>query len=253
LLVQISIALIMICMGLNVDYIANPFGGREFRLDQLQYPIFNIQYSIFGSLFVLIWIVGFMNVMNWLDGLDGLAGGVGFIGAVTLFFISISDVVNQPPLAIMAIALAGSVLGFLIFNMNPAKIIMGTSGSYFLGFMLSVLAIFSGGKIATALLIMGFPIIDSIWVMALRIKSGRSPFRGDASHLHYRLLERGWSEKKIVISVYVICSMFAAAAVLFQNVGKLISLFLLFVIANYFIYEFGIKGQKGKIIDTKQQ
>lgn len=253
LLIQVSIALIMIYMGLNVDYIANPFGGREFRLDQLQYSIFNIQFSIFGSLFVLFWIVGFMNVMNWLDGLDGLAGGVSFIGSITLFLISISDLVNQPPLAIMAIALAGSILGFLFFNMYPARIFMGTSGSYFLGFMLSVLAIFSGGKIATVLLIMGFPIIDALWVMAGRIRSGGSPFKGDGRHLHYRLLERGWSEKKIVTFVYVICSMFAAAAILFQNVGKLISLLLLFIMANYFIYEFGVKEQKGKIIDTKQQ
>ncbi|MCK4525502.1 MAG: undecaprenyl/decaprenyl-phosphate alpha-N-acetylglucosaminyl 1-phosphate transferase, partial [Candidatus Andersenbacteria bacterium] len=88
LLGQVVVVLIMIYAGLQVDYIANPFGGAEFRLDQFQYSIFNIQYSILGSLFILFWIVGFMNVMNWLDGLDGLAGGVGFIGAVTLFFLS---------------------------------------------------------------------------------------------------------------------------------------------------------------------
>ncbi|MFA6096403.1 MAG: MraY family glycosyltransferase [Candidatus Paceibacterota bacterium] len=248
LLVQISVALIMIYSGLTVDYIANPLGGKEFRLDQFVIG----DYSVLGSLFVLFWIVGFMNVMNWLDGSDGLAGGVGFIGAVTLFIISISDIVNQPPLAIMAIALAGSTLGFLIFNMHPARIFMGTSGSYFLGFMLSVLAIFSGGKIATALLIMGFPIIDAMWVMAVRMRSGNSPFTGDATHLHYRLLKRGWSQKKIAYFVYVICAVFAVAAIFFQNIGKIISLILLFVLANYLIYEFGIKGEKGKIIDTKQ-
>lgn len=248
LLIQVSVAAIMIYLGLNVDYIANPFGPREFRLDQ--YVIGG--YSVLGSLFILIWIVGSMNVVNWLDGIDGLAGGVSFIGAVTLFIISISDVVNQPPLAIMAMSLAGSILGFLIFNMHPAKIIMGTSGSYFLGFMLSVLAIFSGGKIATALLILGFPIIDAVWVMAGRLKSGGSLFRGDASHLHYRLLERGWSQKKIACFIYSVCSFFAVAAILFQGIGKIISLLLLFVLANYFIYEFGVKGQKRKIIDTKQ-
>jgi len=85
-----------------------------------------------------------MNVMNWLDGLDGLAGGVGFIGAITLFFLSISHLVNQPPLGIISIAFAGAILGFLFFNFNPAKIFMGTTGSMFLGFMLAVIAIFSG-------------------------------------------------------------------------------------------------------------
>jgi len=248
LLFQISVAMIMIYAGLSIDYIANPFGGKEFRLDQFMVG----DYSVFGSIFVLIWIIGFMNVMNWLDGLDGLAGGVGFIGAITLFIISVSDIVNQPPLAIIAMILAGSILGFLIFNMHPAKIIMGTSGSMFLGFILATLSVFSGGKIATALLVAGFPIIDSIWVMLGRIRSGNSPFMGDARHLHYRLLEKGWSQKKIAYFIYSICIVFSVAAILFHEMEKAISLFILFLIANYFIYEFGIKGEKGKIIDTRQ-
>lgn len=252
-LMQVSVVATMILAGLSVDYIANPFGGREFRLDQIQLSIINYEISVFGSLFVLFWIIGSMNVMNWLDGLDGLAGGVGFIGAITLFLISISDIVNQPPLGIMLAALAGSIGGFLIFNMYPARIIMGTSGSYFLGFMLSVLAIFSGGKIATALLIMGFPIIDAMWVMAGRIRAKNSPFKGDATHLHYRLLERGWSQRKIVCFVCAICFIFAVAAILFQNAGKVMSLFLLLIIVNYIMYQYVIKDKKGKIIDTKRE
>ena len=229
LLGQIIVVVIMIYAGLQVDYIANPFGGAEFRLDQFQYSILNTEYSILGSLFILFWIIGFMNVMNWLDGLDGLAGGVGFIGVITLFFLSISNLVNQPPLGIISIAVAGAILGFLFFNFNPAKIFMGTTGSMFLGFILAVLAVFSGGKIATALLIMGFPILDAAWVITQRIKAGESPFKGDARHLHYKLLQRGWPQRKVVLFIYLICLSFGVSAIFFQSLGKFLALAVLFI------------------------
>ncbi len=229
LLGQLLIVIIMIYAGLQVDYIANPFGGPEFRLDTFHFPLSTFHFPILSSIFILFWIVSFMNAMNWLDGLDGLAGGVGFIGAITLFFLSISNLVNQPPLGIISIILAGAILGFLVFNFYPAKIFMGTSGSMFLGFILAALAIFSGGKIAAALLVMGFPILDAIWVIAQRIKSGKSPFKGDARHLHYRLLEKGWTQKKAVLFIYSICIIFGASALIFQNINKLLALAILFI------------------------
>lgn len=247
-ILQLLTASTMLIAGLNVEYIANPFGGTEFRLDQ--HYVYG--FPLLGSVFVLFWILGFMNVVNWLDGLDGLAGGVGFIGAISLFLISVSDLVNQPPLGIMAIILAGSILGFLVFNLHPARIFMGTSGSMFLGFMLAVIAVFSGGKIATALLVMGFPIIDAMWVIIERLKFGRSPFMGDTRHIHHRLLTKGWSHKKIAVFVYTVSAIFAIFAIVFQNTEKIASLFVLFVFANYFIYKYGIKGEKSDIIDTKR-
>ncbi len=251
LLGQVAVVLIMIYAGLSVDYIANPFGGPEFRLDQIQYSIFlpagqagNIQYSVLGSLFILFWIIGFMNIMNWLDGLDGLAGGVGLIGAVTLFFLSISHLVNQPPLGIISIALVGAILGFLFFNFYPAKIFMGTSGSMFLGFMLAVIAIFSGGKIATALLVMGFPILDAVWVIAKRIKNKKSPFQGDKSHFHYQLLKLGWSQKKVVLFIYSICLFFGLSAFVFQSVGKVLALIGLFILMVIIVFGLELRGKK---------
>ena len=244
LLGQIVIVLIMIYAGLNVNYIANPFGGAEFRLDQYHYSLFTIHYSILGSLFALFWIIGFMNIMNWLDGLDGLAGGTGLIGATTLFFLSISHLVNQPPLGIISIALAGAILGFLFFNFYPAKIFMGTSGSMFLGFMLAIIAIFSGGKIATALLIMGFPALDAVWVIARRIKNKKSPFQGDRSHIHYQLLELGWSQKKVVLFIYSICFLFGISALVFQSAGKVLALAILFVLMAIIIFGVELKKKK---------
>ncbi len=242
LLGQIAVVIIMIYAGLNVDYIANPLGGVEFRLDAFQYSILNTEYSILGSLFVLFWIIGFMNAMNWLDGLDGLAGGVGLIGAITLFLLSISGLVNQPPLGIMSVAFAGAILGFLFFNFYPAKIFMGTAGSMFLGFILAVLAIFSGGKIATAILVMGFPILDTIWVIIQRIKAGNSIFKGDTRHLHYKLLERGWSQKKVAFFVYSICLAFGASAIVFQGLGKILALAILFIF--FYLVLTGVSREK---------
>ncbi|MFA7169708.1 MAG: MraY family glycosyltransferase [Candidatus Paceibacterota bacterium] len=222
---QVFIALVMICFGLGVDYIANPFGGREFRLD----AFFFLDYSVIGSIFVIFWIVGFMNVVNWLDGMDGLAGGVGAIAAFTLFFLSISDLVNQPPLAIMAISLVGALLGFLVFNFHPAKIFMGSSGALFLGFVLSVLAIFSGGKIATVFLVMGFPIFDALWVMLKRHRAGKSLFLGDRKHFCYYLLdEKKWTVKHIVLLIYLLCAIFGLSALALHGVYKFVALLILF-------------------------
>ncbi len=230
LLGQAVVALVMIFAGLAVDYIANPFGGREFRLDLYKFSIFGFQFSVLSSLFVLFWTVGFMNVMNWLDGLDGLAAGVGFIGAIVLFLLSVSELVNQPPLGIISASLAGAILGFLLFNFHPAKVFMGTSGSMFLGFALAVIAVFSGGKIATAFLVMGFPILDAVWVVVQRVRSGHSPFKGDRRHLHYKLLERGWSQKKVVLTIYLICATFGVSALVFQSMGKILAFFALLIL-----------------------
>ncbi|MDD3190859.1 MAG: MraY family glycosyltransferase [Candidatus Pacebacteria bacterium] len=224
---QIFIALVMIYFGLGVDYVANPFGGREFRLDTFYF----FDFSVLGSFFVILWIVGFMNVVNWLDGLDGLAGGVGAIASLTLFFLSISDLVNQPPLAILAITFVGALLGFLVFNFYPAKIFMGTSGSMFLGFMLAVLAIFAGGKIATVFLVMGFPILDAVWVVYKRLHEGRSPFIGDRNHFHYYLFDKlGWSERRTVFSIYLLSAVLGFLSLIFQGIYKFMVLVILFII-----------------------
>jgi len=239
---QIIIALVMIYSGLEVQYIANPFGGTEFRLDSAVYSIAGNQYFFFSAAFVLFLIVGFINVVNWLDGLDGLAGGVGVIGFLTLFFLSISDLVNQPPVGIISIAATGAILGFLFFNFYPAKIFMGTSGSMFIGFLLAVVSVFSGAKLATVALVLTIPILDAAWVIVRRIRKNLSVFSADKNHLHYRLLELGFSQKKIVLLYYILTVFFGFIALKSGGAGKIIafilfaSLIILFVnlIENFF-------------------
>lgn len=232
---QIIIVLVMIYMGLAVQYIANPFGGAEFRLDSVVLGIAGNQYYFFSSIFILFLIVGFMNIVNWLDGLDGLAGGVGAIGFLTLFFLSISSLVDQPPLGIISIAAAGAILGFLPFNFYPAKIFMGTSGSMFIGFLLAVVSIFSGAKLATVALVLTIPILDAIWVIIRRMRNRSSIFSGDKTHLHYCLLELGFSQKKIVVFYYILSIFFGFIALKLGGLGKFIAFFIFTFLIILFI------------------
>lgn len=224
LLFQIAVAILIFIFGIRVEYITNPLGGLIFlNLGKFLLP------SLF---FVIFWIVLMINSMNWVDGVDGLSGGVSFIGSLTIFFLSLKPEVNQPPVAIIAMALAGAFLGFLIFNFNPSKILAGTSGSMFMGFILASLAIFAGVKIATALLIMAVPVIDALWVIGERMKSSDSVFKSDNRHLHYKLLELGWSQKRIIVFFYTITLCVSAVALNTRAMGKMITLILVAVIMS---------------------
>jgi len=222
---QLLASLVVVLSGIRVDYLANPLGG-VIRLDSLMVWT----YPLVGSVFIIFWIVFLMNVLNWTDGLDGLAGGTGAIGAASLFFLSISSMVNQPPLGIISIIFLGAILGFLIFNFPPAKIFMGTSGSMFIGFALAVISIFSGAKLATLALVLSVPILDALWVVVQRIKNKKSIFRGDLSHLHYQLLDLGFSTRQIVIFYYIIAAVFGFIAVNMGGWGKIITFALFSVI-----------------------
>ena len=182
---------------------------------------------IAGLIVVAIWAVLLMNSMNWIDGIDGISSGISLIGGATIFFLSLRPEVNQPPIGIISAVFIGGLLAFLLFNFYPAKILAGTSGSMFMGFVLAILAIFAGAKIATTLLVMAVPIVDALWVIGERFQSKKSIFSADRRHLHYRLLEFGWSPKKICIFYYVITGLIAVLALNTRAVGKTIT-FVLF-------------------------
>ncbi len=194
--------------------------------------------DIFGSPFWLLvaipftffWIVGMINTVNATDGLDGLAGGVVFIGAVILFletlFQSRGDKF-QFTSAVLALALAAAILGFLIFNWHPASIFMGDCGSNFLGFALAVISIIDGAKVAAALLIIGFPVLDLAFVYLNRIYHRRDPKQADRSHIHHRLMDMGWKQEWIVALFYFISLFFGVVGLLpFVNdpLSKFVSL-----------------------------
>ena len=153
--------------------------------------------------------------------------GVTAIGALVIFTVSLYWDVPSSGTSVLALILAGACLGFLIYNWHPAKIFLGEGGSVFCGFMLGVLAIISGSKIATALLIMGIPILDVIWVIIRRLWQGRSPVSADRKHLHFRLLDIGLSQRQAVIFLYFLTAAFGVTSLFLRSRGKLIALAVL--------------------------
>lgn len=204
-------------VGVGITQLSNPFG-----------PPITINYLFLGlplsGILVWAWLMGMVFTTKFLDGLDGLASGIGVIASVSLFFLSLTAKVNQPVTAVLAIILAGSLLGFLFYNFNPASIFLGEAGSTLIGFSLGVLSVILGGKIATAFLVMGIPILDVAWVIVRRLYEHKSPFKADRKHLHFRLLDKGFSQRQSVLILYALSAIFGFTAVFLQSKGKLIAL-----------------------------
>jgi UDP-GlcNAc:undecaprenyl-phosphate GlcNAc-1-phosphate transferase len=244
---QLISALIIIIFGVDIGFINNPFGNPIY-LNTFNFEILNINghpyfFTLFSDLFAIFWIILIINVINWMDGIDGVSGGVGLIGALSLFFISLLPEVNQPLTASLSILLAGSLSAFLIFNFKNARVMLGTAGSAFLGFSLAVLSIMSGGKLATALLILGFPILDAFWVIFQRIKNKKPIWKADQNHFHHRLLALGFSQTKITLIILSVCALFAIIAISANTYLKAISLLIL-AISSLIILIFSSKKKQ---------
>jgi UDP-N-acetylmuramyl pentapeptide phosphotransferase/UDP-N-acetylglucosamine-1-phosphate transferase len=168
-----------------------------------------------------------INVINFLDGLDGLASGISLIATIILYFLAIKPEVNQMSMSVLAIVLAGALIGFLPFNFYPAKVFLGDSGSQVLGFLLATFAIISGGKLATAFLVLGVPILDVVWVIARRVLAHKPVYQADRFHLHHRLLEAGLQHRGAVLLLYTISAAFGLIALETQTLGKLIAAIVL--------------------------
>lgn len=216
---QIIIISFVCFLGVRLHFISNPLGGIFLLDDSLGYFI--------GFLIAIVWVVLLMNAMNWVDGVDGISAGITFITGITILILSLRPEVNQPPIAIMASAFLGGMLAFFLFNYNPAKILAGTSGSMFMGFILAVLAIFSGAKIATTLLVLTIPVLDALWVIGERIKAKKSIFLADKNHLHHKLLGLGWSQKKICLFYCGITALIAIISLNTRDGSKLVAFLLL--------------------------
>lgn len=219
---QVAITVILFTFGLRITSIKNPF-GESFMLGEEGSIVI-----LFGFVLLLLWVFLVMNAVNWLDGLDGLLGGVVAITLVTIFFLSLKPEVNQPPVALLSLIGVGITAGFLFFNIHPAKLLAGTAGSLFLGFLITVLSIIAGTKIATALLVLSLPIADALWVIGERLSAGKSIFQPDKRHLHYKLRELGWSEGRIAWFFSLFTAVIAVIALNTEALGKFIAFLLVF-------------------------
>lgn len=175
----------------------------------------------------LVWIVGMMNTVNFVDGLDGLAAG---IGAITALFFAIHAwwVWQQLSIALFSLALAGACLGFLLFNVYPARVFLGSAGALTLGFALATLSILAPARVMTALMALAVPIADTAYQIMDRWRRGRSPFQGDRGHLHFRLADMGFSQRQIVFTYWLVTVAFGSAALLIPSpLWKLLALLAL--------------------------
>lgn len=177
----------------------------------------------------VVWLLLTTNALNWFDGIPGQVGTLSTIGFVTIGMLSLSARVNQPHIALVAFALAAIAFGCLLFDFPPPRVVLGDSGSMFFGLMLGILTIFAGGKVATAFLVLGVPILDLAFVITQRLYKGRSPFRGSmhGEHLHHRLLAKGWSPRGIIALTAGIGAAFGTTALFLDTFGKFVAAIVL--------------------------
>ena len=183
------------------------------RFDSLNFPFLGtIDLGMSGYVVSVLWLVGVTNALNLIDGIDGLASGVAYLIAVSLAILSIYH--KHPLLAVVMCSMAGACLGFLRFNFSPAKIFLGDSGSLFLGITLAVSATFGsvkeqlGSSLLLPMVLLGYPIADTLLSMARRFIRGKPIFTGDASHIHHRLLRQGLDHPKVCLTLYAVCITF---------------------------------------------
>lgn len=224
--IQIIAAAIPVCVGgLKIEFFTsfNPFSDNPyFSLGYLTIPV------------TIIWIVGITNAVNLIDGLDGLAAGVSSIAALTMLAVGL--LTNEVMVAITMAAIAGSCLGFLPYNFNPAKIFMGDTGSTFLGFMLATMSIegffkfYAVISFAVPFLILGLPIFDTASAIARRLLAGRSPMSPDRGHVHHKLVDMGFNVKQSVAILYAISGTLGLAAVILTTSGEAKAMILILAV-----------------------
>jgi UDP-GlcNAc:undecaprenyl-phosphate/decaprenyl-phosphate GlcNAc-1-phosphate transferase len=205
---QIIAALTVVLAGIQIEFISIPFGPR------IEFGLWSIPITVF-------WIIAVTNAINLIDGLDGLAAGISSIALITISGMAI--VSGNIFVAILGLLMLGSTLGFLVYNFYPAKIFLGDSGSYFLGFMISVLSIQGLFKnvavfsIIVPVIILGVPIVDTISAIIRRKVLGRPISSPDKLHLHHCLLQLGYSHRQTVLILYAMSGLFSLAAIVFSR------------------------------------
>jgi UDP-GlcNAc:undecaprenyl-phosphate GlcNAc-1-phosphate transferase len=230
LAVHLVAAAIVAYAGIRIEYLGNPFGAT-LELTEI--------FFLLPHFITIVWLVGFANVLNWLDGVPGLSAASAASAGIFLGILSVSAVVDQPQTALLSLIFAASALGFVLFNLPPPKMLLGDTGAMVFGFTLASISVFSGGKMATAFIVLALPLLDAAYVLTRRILSGKNPLKGkDNLHLHDRLAELGLADREILLIFLVLSILLGYLSLQLQTVGKAVliaSVALLFLLISYLI------------------
>ncbi len=240
-------SIIVVSSGIGIAYVSNPFGTGVIHLNQWQVPIEFLGQThmvwILSDLFAIIFMLWNMNIVNWSKGVDGQMPGfvsiaLIFIGILSYRFI---DDPTQFNTANLSFIVAGAYAGFLIWNWYPQKIMPGYGAGSLAGFFLSVLAILSGAKLATTLMVLAVPTADAIFSIIRRLYARKSPLWGDRGHLHHKLLDVfHWGKRRIAMLYWATSALMGFLALYLNTLGKLLSIttvmlcvFIVLIVAKY--------------------
>ena len=232
-LIQILSAVIAVLHGVVINVVSNPnvFSSQEaIVLGWLAIPL------------TVLWIVGITNSVNLIDGLDGLAVGVSTISCVTILVVAL--LVSEPNVALIVAALAGACIGFMPYNLNPARIFMGDTGSLLLGYVLATVSV----------LALAVPLSDTLFAFCRRILHCQSPFHADRAHFHHKLMDLGLNQKQAVAILYAISATLGLAAVVLTTKGTIrIALLILALLIGFVVCAFIRKSVHKHHIDVELQ
>ena len=251
-LLNILCAIIVVSVGVNISFITNPLGGILF-LDKLSFPINFLGFGILitaADTIAVIWIVWVMNMLNWSKGVDGQMPGVVAISGIIIGLLSLRfEALDAQTLlaANLSFIIAGSALGFLIYNFHPAKIFPGY-GATSIYLLLAVVSILSSAKLATAILVMGVPLADGVFTIIRRVATGHSPFRHDKKHFHHLLLEMGFGQRRIALFYWIISAILGSLALILTSRGKLFAIIMVVILVGgaLFFLNLMLRGRNDK-------
>ena len=242
LIIQFIAASVPIAAGIGIAYWNSPFGLLDLSHPRVEFFLLGETRSIWilSDLFAVFWIVTLMNFINWgAKGVDGQLSGVIAIAALVIAILSFrfSADITEWPVTTLAAILSGAFLGFLPWHKYPQKIMPGFSGSNLAGFMLGVLSILTTTKVGTLFLVLGVPLIDSGYTVIRRIAQGKSPVWGDHGHLHHRLLDIGWSKRKVAYFYWAVTGVLGLIALWVNGQWKLYTILgLIFLVGGLILW-----------------
>lgn len=232
--INIVTAIIVVASGISIKFITSPFGGI-LHLDAIAFSLPFIPFHLLLSdIISVLWLVWVMNMLNWSKGVDGQMPGIVAISAIIIGILSLQ--LTSPTLgdsldATLSFMIAGSALGFLLFNFYPAKIFPGY-GATSVYLLLGVASILSSAKLATALLVMGIPLVDFIFTIIRRLMNKKSPFKGDNKHLHHILLKLGYSQRQIALFYWSISAILGIISLTLTSKSKVFAMIMLAIIVG---------------------